>query len=110
MLKYAVTFLFAILLSGCDLALFESFESGSVMLYWSAPQQRSNGDPMTVNDIGGYEIRYRNAKSPYFKTVLIRDPATEQYRLNSVVLDNLVIEVAVFDNNGIYSDFVRASE
>lgn len=110
MLKYAVTFLFAMLLSGCDLALFESFESGSVMLYWSAPQQRSNGDPMTISDIGGYEIRYRNSKTPYFKTILIRDADIDQYRLNNIVLDNLVIEVAVFDTNGIYSDFVRAAE
>lgn len=99
------------LLSSCELALFEEAEStGSVMLYWSAPQERVNGDVMDRDEIGGYEIRYRTEGSNQYETILITDASIEQYKVSGIIPSRTIFEVAVYDTDGIYSNFVQASE
>ncbi|MEX0623701.1 fibronectin type III domain-containing protein [Saccharospirillum sp.] len=83
--------------------------NGSLTLYWSAPVERLNGEPMDFNDVGGYEIRYRGTNSDNYTNVVINNAAVEQYSFDNLAnINNLVFEVAVFDANGIYSEFVVA--
>lgn len=81
----------------------------ALTLYWSAPIERLNGEPMDFTDIGGYEIRYRAMNSGEYTNIVIDNPAVEQYSFDSLTnVNDLVFEVAVFDANGIYSEFVVA--
>jgi hypothetical protein len=112
-IRFSLLLLGTLLLSSCDIAVFGSngFEKrGSIVIYWSAPTERANGDPMSRDEIGGYEIRYRSESENSFKTILIQDTAVNQYTLDNIKLDSTRVEVAVFDTDGIYSDFVTATE
>ena len=81
----------------------------SLTLYWSAPVERLNGEPMDFTEVGGYEIRYRSMNSGEYTNIVINNAAVEQYSFDNLYnVDNLVFEVAVFDANGIYSEFVVA--
>ncbi len=81
----------------------------SLTLYWSAPVERLNGEPMDFTEVGGYEIRYRSMNSGEYTNIVIDNAAVEQYSFDNLSnVDDLVFEVAVFDANGIYSEFVVA--
>jgi hypothetical protein len=84
-------------------------EPSSVTLYWSAPLERVNGELMTSTEIGGYEIRYKRDTDDSYSNVVISDAAVEQYSIDELEdVDSYSFEVAVFDTDGIYSDFVVA--
>lgn len=85
-------------------------ETGTVNVYWSTPLERVNGDALPFDEIGGYEIRYRSGQSIAYSFVTIFDPSVEQYTIDDIRLDNLVIEVAVFDNQANFSSYVKATE
>ncbi|WP_196160979.1 fibronectin type III domain-containing protein [Reinekea sp. G2M2-21] len=81
----------------------------SVTLYWSAPIERMNGDPMLFSEISGYEVRYKGPNDRGYITLLITDPATEQLTITGMKdVATYSFEVAVRDTNGVYSDFVTA--
>lgn len=83
-------------------------QSQSVTLYWSAPVERVNGDVMVDADVGGYEIRYRLTEEESYTSILV-DAVSDQYSIDDLEnADDYVFEVAVFDTDGIYSDFVTA--
>ncbi|WP_028671335.1 hypothetical protein [Saccharospirillum impatiens] len=99
--------------SGTGSSIGNSSDNDSVAraltLYWSAPVERLNGEPMDFTDIGGYEIRYRSQNSDNYTNIVIDNPAVEQYSFDALSnVNDLVFEVAVFDANGIYSEFVIA--
>jgi len=83
--------------------------SHTVQLYWSRPLTRVNNDPMPETEIGGYEIRYRKLPDGPFQSITL--PAGQvQYGLTTVgAADLYEFSVAVFDRDGIYSDFVLAT-
>ena len=79
------------------------------VLYWSAPLTRTNGHEMISSEIGGYEIRYKDASNSDYEVIVVTDANVEQYNFDDLEnLDNYTFEVAVFDTDGIYSDFVAA--
>lgn len=81
----------------------------SVSLYWSAPMQRINGEDITVEDLGGFEIRYRKESDASYTRIVIDNPAIDQYHIDGLEGDDYRFEVAAFDENGLYSDFVVAA-
>lgn len=86
-------------------------ESGtlrSVSLYWSAPSHRINGDDIAIDDLGGYEVRYRKIDEQAYTRVVIEDPLIEQYHIDELAESDYIFEVAAFDKDGLYSDFVTA--
>jgi len=81
----------------------------TVTLYWSAPMERANGEAMPASEIGGYEIRYKTVSDILYRNLVLNDGTADQYSLIDVEAAEVVsFEVAVFDTNGIYSDFVIA--
>jgi hypothetical protein len=84
-------------------------DTASVTLYWSAPLERVNGQSMEMAEVGGYEIRYKHENEASYTNVVIDDKYTDQYTfLDLSEADLYQFEVAVFDSDGIYSDFVIA--
>lgn len=70
--------------------------------------ERANGDPLSLEEIGGYEIRYRETGTDEFTTLVIDDASTDQYLIEDLPGADYEFQVATFDSNGIYSDFVTA--
>ena len=79
---------------------------GSAVLRWSVPTERENGEPLAVDDIGGYEIRYRAGDAEEFSSVIVPDGSATSFTLNDLTGANYAIEVAAFDTDGLFSDFV----
>lgn len=78
--------------------------TGTINLKWLPPSQRENGVTLTPAEIGGYEIRYRSITENTYKYASIASTQT-QASLSNLVGD-YVFEIAVFDTNGLYSNFV----
>ncbi|MHA7881244.1 MAG: fibronectin type III domain-containing protein [Saccharospirillum sp.] len=83
-------------------------QARSVTLYWNAPMERVNGDVLEQTEIAGYEIRYRKADDTEYTKVVVDGSAVNSYYIDDLSMDEYVFELAVFDNSGLYSDFVVA--
>ena len=126
MIRYIAMVSLSFIICGCEISEFqileadsqdvgyeasddEDYSEGSITLYWSAPIERVNGELMTLEEVGGYEIRYRKNNEMFYSNILIEDSSVEQYTLAGISnAKDYVIEVAVFDSLGVYSDFVVA--
>jgi hypothetical protein len=81
-----------------------------VTLYWSAPMTRINGQALEQGEIGGYEVRYKKTADTQYTTVMINDNAVEQYVIDELEnADSYSFEVAAFDTDGVYSQFITAN-
>lgn len=78
--------------------------TGGATLKWTPPTQRENGAALSASEIGGYEIRYRTVleNSYTYKKV---DKSANQTIITGLSGD-YIFEIAVFDSNNTYSDFV----
>jgi len=77
-------------------------------LSWSHPTERENGEYLELNDIGGYELRYRQNSLDTFKYIVVNGSQTTTYSLGSLASDN-DYQIAVYDINGLYSNYVPIS-
>lgn len=72
---------------------------------WSHPTARSNGDYLELDYIGGYELRFKMPLTNDYVYLVI-----EGNRITSLATDliplNTAVEIAVYDINGLYSNFV----
>lgn len=73
-------------------------------LKWSHPNQRENGAYLELDEIGGYEIRYRASEQDPFQSVVIEGSTTTTYQLSAS--GTYDYELAAFDQQGLYSEFV----
>lgn len=80
----------------------------AVKITWSHPQQRENGQFLELQEIGGYEIRYRNPADATYSHITVNNNATNEYTIENA--DGLEFEIAAFDINGIYSQFVKVTQ
>lgn len=78
----------------------------SVVLSWSPPTERNNGEPITVAELGGYELRYTLAGASEQLTVVVPDGTATSYRIDELPGGSHAFQIAVYDTNGLYSDFV----
>ena len=79
--------------------------AGSVAITWSAPDRRENGDPIYIDELGGYEIRYKKAGDSRYTYISINDPWTQNYKFDWLEGD-YIFQIAAFDKEGVYSPFV----
>lgn len=75
-------------------------------LSWTPPTERENGDPMPPEEIGGYELRVV-APDGSTDTIVINDPAATGYDLSGLQHGDYTFMIAVYDTNGLYSEFVE---
>lgn len=85
-----------------------SIATQPVTIQWSHPTQRENGDYLELNEIAGYEIRVRPANSSTFSSYPISGNQTTSYVLNNYVA-TMIVEIAVYDTEGLYSEFVAVN-
>jgi uncharacterized protein CbrC (UPF0167 family) len=76
----------------------------AVTLRWSTPNARENGEYLELDEIGGFEIRYKAVNDTAYASKVINDNHTNNITLN--VTGNYQFEIATFDSNGLYSVFV----
>lgn len=76
-----------------------------VKLTWQHPQQRQNGRYLELSEIQGYELRYRPDSLSAYTVIAIPGNATTTYTSRSLP-SNWDFEIAVYDNKGLYSEFV----
>lgn len=81
--------------------------STTMTISWNHPTARENGDEMTINEIGGYEIRYKQPTDTRFTYIQVPGNTKNEYVVPRTTLENSVIEIAVYDTNGLYSQFVE---
>ncbi len=72
---------------------------------WDLPTQREDGIRFDMSEIGGYEIRYRKVSETEFRTIPNLPPTILKYQISNIPYDDYIIEIAVFDCNGLYSAF-----
>lgn len=97
----------AMLAGLCAMVLFAgTAQAESVVLNWAAPTERNNGEPLTVDELGGYELRYQLAGTADQLTVIVPDGKATTYRVDGLPGGSHVFEIAAYDTNGLYSEFV----
>ncbi|WP_347332566.1 discoidin domain-containing protein [Marinimicrobium locisalis] len=79
--------------------------SGAVRLEWATPEQRENGDYLELDEIGGYEIRYQAGADAELTSIVVEDPYATAHEL-TVAEGVYLFSIAVYDNDGLYSEFV----
>jgi len=80
--------------------------TADIPLAWSAPTQRENGATLPASEIAGYEIRYRKPTDNAYSYATL-GPTALNYSLKGAAKDSMEIGIAVFDTNGLYSNFLR---
>lgn len=83
-----------------------SSPANTVHIEWITPSRRENGDYLELNEIGGYELRHKPYNSGTFSSQIIDNRHTNNLDIANATLGD-TFEIAVFDNNGLYSRFVR---
>lgn len=72
---------------------------------WTAPNLRQNGSVLDITEIAGYEIRYKLATDANFTYISVNDAWTNTYNF-AWMEGNYIFQIAAFDKDGLYSDFV----
>src|SRR5690606_21301098 len=80
------------------------------VIEWEHPTERANGEYLEVDDIAGYELRYSRDNEDY-KTIIIPGSRTTLYKIPAIIagIKGIKVEIAVFDTDGLYSEFVNIS-
>lgn len=81
---------------------------GQVAVYWSPPTERENGEYLELDDIGGYELRYKRKNDTEFTSIFIDDGGTDAYYFDNLE-GEYEFELATFDTAGLYSKFVKVT-
>lgn len=77
----------------------------TVTITWSHPTQRENGSFLELDDIGGYEIRYRKPTDKNFTYFVISGNRTTEFSYTAD-FTGAEFQIAVYDSSGLYSNFV----
>ena len=67
--------------------------------------EREKFEILEVDEIGGYELRYRELSNEDSEVVIIEDGWRENYELTDLQ-GQFEFQIAAFDVNGLYSNFV----
>lgn len=81
--------------------------AGAVTFKWARPDQRENGEELPMDELGGYELRYRQVQSQDYEMKLI-DDVSDPIHLQDIddMEGDYIVTVAAYDKDGLYSDFV----
>lgn len=78
---------------------------GPVVLYWTVPTRRENGELLDTSEISGYEVRYKLRSKRDFTYIKIASGYTDTYYFDYLKGD-YEFQIAAVDINGLYSRFV----
>jgi hypothetical protein len=83
----------------------------TITISWDHPSQRENGAFLQLEEIGGYEIRYRNPTDKNYTHITLKGNSATEYTFpDTLPVQGVEFEIAVFDTAGLYSQFVKVSQ
>ena len=83
-------------------------ETVSLTLSWSTPGERVSGDKLYLYELDGYTIRYKQVGDSNYQSVTISDGEATEYQVGNLAPGTYEFMIAVFDINGVYSDYTPA--
>lgn len=78
--------------------------SKTVTISWTHANQRENGKFLELDEIAGYEIRFKKPTDTRFTYLMVSGNTTTELSYTGN-LDGATFEIAVFDINGLYSQY-----
>jgi hypothetical protein len=81
--------------------------AGALTISWDAPTQRPTGELIARTDIGGYVVRYKLRSATTYTSVTL--PASVFTYTSAKLVGDYDFEIASFDVNDVYSEFVKIS-
>ncbi|HMW73533.1 MAG TPA: malectin domain-containing carbohydrate-binding protein, partial [Cellvibrionaceae bacterium] len=81
--------------------------AGALTISWDAPTQRPTGELIARTDIGGYVVRYKLRAANTYTSVTL--PASVFTFTSAKLVGDYDFEIASFDVNGVYSEYVKIS-
>ena len=80
----------------------------TITLNWTHPSKRENGQFLELDEIGGYEIRFKQPTYDNYTYILLTGNRTTSFSTD-LIPPNSSIEIAVYDTNELYSSFAPIS-
>lgn len=80
--------------------------NGNLRVTWNIPSQRENGTYLELEEISGYEIRYKPVNSSSYISEIISSNTTTQL-VRPDFTSNTIVLIAAIDTNGLYSRFIQ---
>ncbi len=80
----------------------------AVVVEWDIPFARTNGDPLYVNDLKGYEIQYSTEQERQLHSVRVNDPLQTQLQLPALSAGDYQFTIAAIEAGGRYGQFAPA--
>lgn len=77
----------------------------TLTLSWSHPTKRENGNFIELDEIGGYEIRFKQNPTSNYIYLTLNGSKITSYS-TTLIPTNSPIEIAVYDTDGLFSEFV----
>ncbi len=74
-------------------------------LRWEHPKYRANGDYLELHEIAGYELRKKNKVTLQTIYLVIEGNTQTEFVITDLTGED-AIDIAVFDTNGLYSNFI----
>lgn len=84
--------------------------SSHFALRWGTPNKRENGEDLDLQELKGYEIRYRQGSDSEFQSHTIEDGGLEWIYVDDLgdgLNGDYEYQIAVYDVDGLYSEFVN---
>lgn len=81
--------------------------TGKLKLSWSAPSTRTDGEPLSLAEIGGYRIYYGQRQGEYVRGADVKDGAAQLATVTDVPAGEYYVVMTTYDVNGLeggYSD------
>jgi len=79
---------------------------GKVMsVTWLAPSARSNGDPLSLAEIAGYQIHYGTKAGNYPNQVDVNDPTAESTEIAGLTSGTYYLVLTTIDSDGRESSY-----
>lgn len=78
--------------------------SGSVTLAWTPPTTRSDGEPISPGEIGGYNVHYGTSSGNYSRKEDVQYP-NDQVSINNLKPGTYHFALKVYDTQGLQSGF-----
>jgi hypothetical protein len=82
-----------------------SLVTDNVKISWAHPTFRENGNYLELDEIAGYELRIKKTANENAIYLVIEGNNTTEYTLTELTSSSTV-DLAVYDTNGLYSDFI----
>jgi|SRR6187549_712901 len=79
-------------------------------LNWKPPTARENGKALALSEISHYEVQYRGVGENTYKILSVPGIATFTTVPNIVATNKYEFRIAVFDTDGLASNFVQLTE